>query len=112
MNLNFYLEMGINLLSILAELVILGICIYYFVKTKSVDSVLLLISSIMSALYRPLSMFVFNYVLKNESGMSDNFLFYKNLLGFYGLVSTIIFSIGLFLMVIKLVKYIQNEHEF
>jgi len=54
MNSNLILDTSTNLVSILLELVLLGVFIYYVLKRKSIDGTLLLISAILSILIRPI----------------------------------------------------------
>lgn len=94
-------EIGINLLSILGDLILTGVCIYYVVKSNSIDGILLLISSAMSLLTRPMYYFVFKYILSSETYGSGKFSMINSLLGLFGIISQIIFIIGFILLVIK-----------
>ncbi|MCD6065459.1 MAG: hypothetical protein K0S33_285 [Bacteroidetes bacterium] len=97
-------ELAKGLLFMLPELAILAACLYYFVKQKSTDSILLSLGSIVSlcvmGFYRIL-MPIFQY-------SSDyNFFGYEilyNIVSFISFAGYTCFAIGLFILVVKQVK--------
>jgi len=97
-----------TLISLLIELAIIGICIYYVVKSKSIDGILLLISSIMSILIRPANVLLINYISNSTAHDPGKIELFSSYIQIYGLVSYTLFAIGLILMILKLVKSRQN----
>lgn len=106
-NLNI-IDSFFTLLSLLIELTIIGFCIYYVVKSKSIDGILLLISSIMSILLRPANALFINYMTLGNITNIEKAEFFGKIIQIYGLVSYSLFAIGLILMILKLVKNKQN----
>lgn len=95
-----YVEIITGLLSIIIELGILGFSIYYVVKKKSIDGVLILLSSIMSILTRPINLLVFDNLVSN-SVQFENFM---DIMHVYNLISYSLFGIGLVMLIRKIVK--------
>ena len=100
MNTNLVLDASINLVYILIELGLFGLLIYYVRKQKSLDGILLLTSSVLNILNRPLMYFGYKYLENNHSDINILQVF-DNSLKIYGILSSIIFTIGLLLLVIK-----------
>lgn len=95
-----YVEIITGLLSIIIELGILGFSIYYVVKKKSIDGVLILVSSIMSILNSPINLLVFDNLVSN-SVQFENFM---DIMRVYNLISYSLFGIGLVMLIRKIVK--------
>ena len=98
------LDIILNILSMVLELTILGFCIYYVVRKKSIDGTLLLISSILSILIRPLNALFINNFMQGEQYTPEVYNIYRDSLQIYTSISYILFSVGLILMIRKLVK--------
>ena len=79
------------------ELTILGFCIYFVIKTKSRAGILLLISSVMTILIRPLDLLFLNYIFTDHNGSS----MYLDASKIYSLLSYILFALGLILLLQK-----------
>ena len=103
MNDNYLVEIAINLTSILFELVLLGVFIYYVVKRRSLDGILLLTSSILSILIRPLMYFGYNYLNHDVSNIEPVQTF-TIVIRIYGLLNTLIFTIGIVMLVFRMLK--------
>ncbi len=99
-----YIDIFTNILSIAIELTILGFCIYYVVMKRSIDGILLLISSIMSILVRPLNTLFYNYIFQGDQYKPEDVSLYTDSLKIYCSISYILFAIGLILVIRKLVK--------
>lgn len=108
MSSNEILEVSVNFLTFLSEIIVLGICIYYVVKRKSIDGILLLISSLMLLLIKPILYFGNKYFPVDASNLSAMTIFDTSL-KLYGFVSTTLFTIGIVLLVLKQIKQIPIE---
>ncbi len=108
MNDNFILNVSINIISILFELILLGIFIYYVKKRKSLDGILLLTSALLSILIRPIMYFGYNYLPNDVTNLRPMEIFEISI-EIYGLLNNALFSIGLILLVIKQTKQKTTE---
>lgn len=103
MNDNYILDASINIISILFELFLLGVFIYYVRKRKSLDGIILLISSVLSILLRPLLYLGYNYIQYDASDLRPMEIFEISI-KIYGVLNTALFTLGLILLVIKQTK--------
>lgn len=103
MNDNYILDASINIISILFELLLLGVFIYYVRKQKSLDGIILLISTILLLLIRPLLYLGYNYIQYDTSDLKPMELFEISI-KIYGVLNNALFTLGLILLVIKQTK--------
>lgn len=108
MNSNLILDASVNLISILFELILLGVFINYVLKRKSLDGILLLTSAILSILIRPIMYFGYNYLPHDATNLRPIEIFEISI-KIYGILNSALFTIGLILLVIKQTKRKTSE---
>ncbi len=100
---NYIVDIVVNLTSFSLELLLLGVFIYYVIKQKSLDGILLLVSSVLSILIRPIMYFGYNYIPHEVSNL-DPMQTFNLFIKIYGLVNTILYTIGIAMLILRNVK--------
>lgn len=99
------LEILKGMLFLIPEIGVLVACIYYLAKSKSVASMLMTIGSFIGIcimIYYRLIMPLTIYA-NGVGNVADSMMFY-NILGFAGFIGSVLFTVGLFLLVVNAVK--------
>jgi hypothetical protein len=104
MELDSIIEFAKGILFLLPEVAILIACIYYLVKNKSIDSILLTIGTFIGFCVMLFWRLVFP-LLQRTSSSHDYTMVLVNTLGFIGFVGSVLFAIGLFMLVTKVIKH-------
>lgn len=93
-----------NLLFLLPHLLVLIACIYYMAKRAGADSVLMAIGSFLSLLTSVFYMIILPLYWSYGSDAFNTRTTVVSLVGFVGFIGSVMFGIGLLLLIVKQVK--------
>ncbi|MDP2387830.1 MAG: hypothetical protein Q8M29_15765 [Bacteroidota bacterium] len=97
-------EFAKSLLFMIPELAILVACIYYMSKSTSVDSVLMAIGSFIGICVMVFYRFIFPMMQYSGNGGVSSSMVLFNVVSFIAFIGSVLFAIGLFMLVVKYVK--------
>lgn len=97
-----------NLISLVAPLLVFTATAYYLIRRRNLDSIFLFVGAgigfIMSCLFTYLP-----YYAKSRAMTSENMITYYTIGGIISLLGTVVFAIGLFMLIDRVIRLSSKE---
>ncbi len=101
----FLIDYGLTGLCIFIQLIILGFCAYYYLKTKYIEGILLFLAALLSILYTPIDSLPSKRFVNGLLNMQQ----FQLISSLYNLFSLILYTIGFSILVIRFVKIYKSR---